>query len=347
VINLSATAAGLLEALDEPALLIDPEGTILCANRALVALVGRPVGGSVLDLHRGDAGALHVYLQRCLGSRQPLVGMLAVSGVAGDRRLPCRGSLVTAAGERAVLLRTAHQSEDRFAALNGKVRQLNAELRERWKAKALLEETLCERELLMNELQHRVKNNMHMLAGMLTAAEREADTPEAKAALRDMARRFEAVNAVQQLLYNSSNLDCIGSDALIVTLLRAATSIAPDAIESRLSVDPVTLPIEFAIPIALILNELLTNAVKYGRQPGLAHCIMVAFLGQQGQIQIVVEDHGPGFMPVEGPKRASGLGLVRGLLRQLGGSIAVEHGIGARCVVSIPHPHARRLAATN
>lgn len=344
---LSGAAAGLLEALDEPAMLIDPDGSILSANRALVALVGRPVGGSVLDLHCGDAGTLQIYLQRCLGSRQPLVGMLAVPGPAGPQRLPCRGSLVAADGDRAILLRLAHQSEDRFAALTGKVKQLSAELRERWKAKALLEEALRERELLLNELQHRVKNNMHMLAGMLATAAREADTPEAMAALCDTARRFEAVNVVQQLLYNSGNLDSIGSDALIATLLRAAISMAPDPIESELRVDPLILRIEFAIPIALILNELLTNAVKYGCRPGLAHNIMVAFSGQDGQIQMVVEDHGPGFALIEGTKRASGLGLVRGLLRQLGGSITVEPRVGARCIIIIPYPHARARAAAS
>lgn len=343
--TLSAAVAGLLEALEEPALLIAADGAILLANRALVALAGRPAG-SIFDFHRGDTAALRLYLERCLGSRQPLFGMLAVPAGEGERRLPCRGSLMTAAGERAILLRMAFQTEERFAALSGKVKQLSEELRERWKAKALLEETLRERELLLNELQHRVKNNMHMLGGMLATAEREADTPEAKVALRDTARRFEAVNAVQQLLYNSSQIDSIGSDALIATLLRSAAGMAPDAITSQLAVDPVTLPIEFAIPIALILNELLTNAVKYGRQPDVAQSIMVAFIDQHGQIQIVVEDRGPGFVLVEGAKRGSGLGLVRGLLRQLGGSIAVEQGIGARCVVSIPHPRTRPARAT-
>ena len=344
MITLAGAATGLLEALDEPAMLIDPDGTILAANRALAALVVRPVGGSVLDLHCGDADALQIYLQRCLGARQPLVGMLALPGAGLPRRLPCRGSLVTTAGERAILLRLAQQSEERFAALTGKVKQLSAELRERWKAKLLLEQTLRERELLLNELQHRVKNNMHMLAGMLTTAAREADSPAARAALQDTARRFEAVNAVQQLLYNSSNLDSIGSEALIATLLRAAVSIAPEPVESQLRVDPVILNIELAIPIALILNELLTNAVKYGRRPGRPHRLMVAFSEQQGQVRIVVQDHGPGFMLVEGTKRGSGLGLVRGLLRQLGGSIVVEQDDGARCVLAMPQSRARPLA---
>lgn len=343
---LSADAVGLLEALDEPAMLIDRDGMILRSNRALAALVGHPVNGPVYDLHVGDPAVLRTYLARCLGSRQPLAGMLAVRCSDGERRLPCRGSLVVAPEQRAILLRLAHQGEDRFAKLTGKVRQLSEELRERWKAKALLEETLRERELLLSELQHRVKNNMHMLASMLTTAEREADTAEAKAALRDAALRFEAVNAVQQLLYNSSNLDSIGSDALIATLLRAAIGLAPEDVTRELFIDPVTLPIEFAIPVALILNELLINAVKYGRTPELAHTIRVEFIDQSGQIMIVVEDHGPGFVLVEGHKRASGLGLVRGLLRQLGGSIAVEKRIGARCVVNIPQPRARAASAT-
>jgi two-component sensor histidine kinase len=337
-------ATALLEALSEPVLLVADDGTILHANRAAAALVGeRLTGQPVSTLHVGDAGALHAYLKRCLGSRQPLVGALELVGEAGSRKLQCRGSLVIAEGDRAILLRLSRMDEERFTALARKVEELGMELRERQRARALLEETLRERELLLRELEHRVKNNMHMLAAMLMGAEREATSEEAKAALRDASLRFSAVSAVQQLLYNSENLESIGSEALVATLLRAALSIAPGETETEVAIDQVDLPIDAAVPIALMLNELLTNAIKYGRLPEHRQKVKVEFLQKGQRIEIAVQDNGPGFDLRECRKRASGLGLVRGLLRQLGGSLAVEQHGGSRCTLSFTDPRCKSV----
>lgn len=335
----STAATAILEALSEPALLVADDGIILHANRAAAALAGERLAGRLLSaLHTGDAGALHAYLNRCLGSRQPLVGALELPGETASRKLQCRGSLVFADGDRAILLRLSRKDEERFTALARKVEELGRELSERQRARALLEEALRERELLLRELQHRVKNNMHMLAAMLMGAEREATSEEAKAALRDASLRFSAVSAVQQLLYNSDDLESIGSEALVETLLRAALSLAPGGTETEVAVDPVDLPIDAAVSIALMLNELLTNAIKYGRPPKHRQKVKVEFRHKGQRIEVSVQDNGPGFDLAECRKRASGLGLVRGLLRQLGGSLAVEQDGGSRCTLSFPDP---------
>lgn len=335
-------AAALLEALSEPALLVGQEGIILYANRAAAALISEPtVGRPLVTWHLGDSGVLAAYLRRCLGSRQPLIGSLELPGDAAPRKFQCRGSLVTGEGEKAVLLRLSRTDEERFTALTRKVEELNRELAERRKARAILDETLRERELLMRELQHRVKNNMHMLAAMLVGAEREATSAEAKAALRDAASRFFAVSAVQQLLYDSADLERIDSEALVRTLVSAAVSSATEAPAMEVAVDPMDLPIEAAVPIALILNELLTNAIKYGRVPARPQRIRLEFLQKGSRIQICVADNGPGFDFADCRKRASGLGLVKGLLRQLSGALVVEQDDGSRCTAIIPQPRAK------
>lgn len=337
-------SAALLEGLPEPALLVGEDETILYANRAAAALMGERVAGQPLAAwHRGEATVLATYLNRCLGSRQPLVGMLELRADAGPRKLQCRGSLVAAEGKRAILLRLSRIDEERFTALTRKVEELNRELRERRRAEAILDESLKERELLVRELQHRVKNNMHMLAAMLVGAEREATSAEAKVALRDAAVRFHAVSAVQQLLYESADVESINSEALVATLLRAAVSTAPEAPLTEVSVDAIDLPIEAAVPIALMLNELLTNAIKYGRLPTRRQKVRLEFLQKSQRVEITVADNGPGFDLADYRKRASGLGLVKGLLRQLGGALTVEQDDGSRCSATFPLPRSKQV----
>jgi two-component sensor histidine kinase len=235
-----------------------------------------------------------------------------------------------------VFLRLTRTDEERFKALSFKVEQLNTEIRERRRAQAILQETLRERELLLRELQHRVKNNMHMLAGLLAGAAREASSAEAKAALNETSLRFAAVSAVQQLLYSSDKLETIDSEALASTLFAAVVGISAAPVDPDMQVDPFDLPIQAAVPVALILNELLTNAVKHGKPAGARQALSLRLSLNSEKLSIEVRDNGPGFDLGVDKKRSSGIGLVRGLLRQLGGALEVRREDGACCIATIP-----------
>jgi two-component sensor histidine kinase len=87
------------------------------------------------------------------------------------------------------------------------------------------------------------------------------------------------------------------------------------------------------MPLALVLNELLTNAVKYGMKGGTG-VIRVGLTRENGSGTLYVEDDGPGFDFEEARRRSSGLGLVTGLARQLRGRLTVERLPGARCTVT-------------
>jgi two-component sensor histidine kinase len=90
------------------------------------------------------------------------------------------------------------------------------------------------------------------------------------------------------------------------------------------------------MPLALIVNELLTNAAKHGINGRGTGEIMVALLRDGDHLVLSVEDDGPGFPLKDTGRRSSGLGLVRGLSQQLRGSFTVESGSGGRCVVRFP-----------
>ena len=275
---------------------------------------------------------------RRLKPRQLLIGGLTLRTKGSERKFSCRAGFFFDDDDRFVLLRLSMSGEHSFAALTRTVAELKGELKKRQRSEAVLAETVRERELLFRELEHRVKNNMQMLAAMLYVAEREASSAEAKIALKDASMRFSAVSSVQQLLYRSESLTSISAEALVSTLLQSAKTLAPNAIDTELAVEHIQLPIDSAVPIGLMLNELITNSVKYGRPSEATQTLRVEFARAANQIEIVVKDNGPGFDLSETRKRASGIGLVRGLLRQLGGSIRVERENGARCVVSFPDP---------
>jgi two-component sensor histidine kinase len=129
---------------------------------------------------------------------------------------------------------------------------------------------------------------------------------------------------------------------LIATLVAGLRSIGPKDLKADLQVDAIDLPIDEAVPVALVINELLTNAAKYGRPALGGQLVRVEFQVRGDLINIVVHDNGPGFNLADSRKRASGIGLVRGLLRQLGGSLEVQVENGARCSVGFPDPRLKK-----
>ena len=197
-----------------------------------------------------------------------------------------------------------------------------------------------QRTLLM-ELNHRVKNNMQMLYSLLVAAGREAQSEEARSVLADAGRRIAAMAAAQRLLYGEANPRSFRADDLLRTICDGARQSSANRITIGVDAEPIQLSNEAAQPLALILNELLTNAIKYGIGNRPNGEIRTMLRRHDGNIELSVHDDGPGFVPLETQRRASGLGLVRGLASQLNGRFTVDPGPGANCVVSFPESCAR------
>ena len=334
--SLDQDAAALLEGLPEATLAVSSAGDVLYNNLAARRLLGGDaVGRPLASLHAGDPEPVRRFLERSGSTTAQMIGSMVLGGPGGrETAYRLRGTRVALSGGPAVLLRIDRQDEERFADLTRKLGALDREVRERLHAEAVLSETVRERELLLRELQHRVKNNMHMLQALLTGAEREADEDEAKRALREVSLRVGAVNLVQQLLYSSVDLETIGSVPLADAVFKGALALADRRIESHCAVEPFDIPIDSAVPLALVMNELLTNAVKYGRPPEGPQRIALSMAREGRRVRLAIEDNGPGCGAVHGSKRSSGIGLVRGLVRQLGGSFNIEGEEGTRCLVT-------------
>ena len=186
--------------------------------------------------------------------------------------------------------------------------------------------------VLLKELNHRVKNNMQMLQALLTSAQRETTNSEARAVLDNASRRIAAMAAAQQVLYGEMQPTSFSTRDFLEAVCSTIQSTLSTRVRIVIEDAPGELSNDVAMPLALILNELLINAVKHGTVGG---AIRVGIARRDQVCSLWVHDDGPGFeLDASTRRRSSGLGLVTGLSRQIGGSFSVERDGGARCIVS-------------
>jgi two-component sensor histidine kinase len=192
------------------------------------------------------------------------------------------------------------------------------------------------REQFLDELNHRLKNNLQMLRGLLQAASRKTDSAEAREVLLDTSRRIAAMGTAQEIFYSVRNsIDVSGQGFLDAVCANARVFFSKD-VSINHEATTGSLPKETAVPLALALNELLTNAVKHGADDRGRVTIDVRLSQRSGSHELHVQDHGPGFNFEQAHGRTSGLGLVTMLARRLNGSFTVERRSGALCTLRFP-----------
>jgi PAS domain S-box-containing protein len=187
--------------------------------------------------------------------------------------------------------------------------------------------------LLLKELNHRVKNNMQMLQILLEAGAQRATNAEARAVLREASGRVTAMAAAQRVLYTTSDATRFNARDFLNTICETAKLTFPQELDIDCETDPIQLSNDVAMPLALIANELLTNAVKYGLNGADAGSIRARLIREDEFLLFSVEDDGPGFDLQSIQQRRSGLALVQALARQLGGRFEVTRTHVTRCSV--------------
>ena len=196
-------------------------------------------------------------------------------------------------------------------------------------------ETISLSEQLLDEWNHRLKNNLQILVGLLESGYRKARNREAREVLSDAIRRIGAIGTAQRACYCAPGSTDVNGQELV----NAVCTNARILFGSNVSIDCKTargnLPKEAAMPLALIINELLMNAAKYGANQHGQVTITVGFSRCPGIYELCVQDEGLGF-DLDPSSRLSGLGLVGALAQRLGGSFSVERTPGARCTVRFP-----------
>jgi PAS domain S-box-containing protein len=186
--------------------------------------------------------------------------------------------------------------------------------------------------LLLDELNHRTKNNMQMLQSLLYSAARTAHSEEARKVLNEASARIAAMAAAQRVLYGRSDATRFAAEEFLPAVCETIRQLLPPEARIECGAARGVLSNDVAMPLALILNELLTNAVKHGIKDHARQGARVSLTGQDGRLALCVEDDGEGFDLEEVRKTSSGLQLVLGLARQLHGTLCVTKNPSRACL---------------
>jgi len=201
--------------------------------------------------------------------------------------------------------------------------------------------SLREKETLLKEVHHRVKNNLQVVSSMLSLQRSYTHDERALGPLFESQQRVLAMAALHEFLYQSKDLARVDTGAYLshlVSILAETFGVA-NQVKLVFELDEVSLDVDQAIPCGLITNELVSNAFKYAYQNGRSGTLTVGLSEHAGRVALCVTDDGPGFVaraPQVAPSTL-GLSLVELLTQQLGGELTVANDHGARFVVSFPN----------
>ena len=210
---------------------------------------------------------------------------------------------------------------------------------ERSRAEERVRASLREKETLLREVHHRVKNNLQVISGLLHFQAKRIHDPRDLAAFEEGRMRLLSMMLVHELLYRSPTLSRVDFAAYVSSLVARLSSFYQERpVELSVRVEPTELPVDTALPCGMILCELITNIYKHafvGRADGRAQVLLQ---GTSDGLMLTVSDDGRG-VPLEfDPTRVRSFGwrLIGKLVEQLGGDIDVESEHGATVRVSIP-----------
>lgn len=212
----------------------------------------------------------------------------------------------------------------------------------RKQAEEHLQQMLAEREALIKEVNHRVKNNFSSAASLLSLQASVAEHPETRAALYESHGRILSMAAIHEQLCQADNLtdinvsECL--DRIAISLCHAHQAAGAGVTLSTRLTPPVFLTAKHALPCALIINELVTNALKYAFPEGRAGGLRVALAEHDGRVILAVSDNGVGLPPELDIEQSSSLGLrlVQGFVLGLRGTLNVSREGGAAFTVTFP-----------
>ena len=203
----------------------------------------------------------------------------------------------------------------------------------------MLTKSLQEKEVLIKEIHHRVKNNMQIISSMLNLQGSYNRNPELKDIIVDMQNRIKSMAIIHEELYRSNDLSEINFGWCLQNLtndLLYSYAADPALIKIRLDVADVRLSIDTSLPCSLIINELVSNALKYAFPGGREGEVFVSMhKDESGACTLVVRDNGVGIPQEMDMEKVGSMGLllVKLLVRQIGGTLAVRREAGTEYAI--------------
>jgi two-component sensor histidine kinase/tetratricopeptide (TPR) repeat protein len=230
------------------------------------------------------------------------------------------------------------RSNRRLEAKQGEINRQNQSLQQLVTEKDRL---LEEKEWLLKEIHHRVKNNLQIVISLLNTQSAYLDNDAALMAIRDSQHRMRAMSLIHQRLYQSETESAIDMQAYIRELVEYLSDNfnLSHKIRFSLQVEKIAMDVAQAVPVGLILNEAITNAFKYAfpdNSEGTINILMKQ--GQDSHVMLSIADNGRG-LPAgfdAAAVRSLGMNLMQGLTKQLNGVFVIKDDQGVAIIIRFP-----------
>lgn len=313
----------VISGLDADVVLVGRGGRLIYANPRARERLGDPADGAeVTDIFADWDADMRDQMTRTAQANQWVPVNLTPRANGEAMRFRARGIRHGATGETMLLLLADRRRDQGFTRLKALVRELNQELSEKRRTQLALRGALDSEERLHSELIHRVKNNLSLLNALIHFRRNATNDPNVRESLKELEQRVHAILAVHDLLDRAGEIDYVRAGDLIRSLChQLERSLLPDHIELENELLDISLNVEDATPLSLLINELVINAVKHAFPDGQRGTVHVA-LKKNGvdKLEVSVADNGGGY-PDEVKRIGSGSKIVQALARQIGGTL--------------------------
>lgn len=211
---------------------------------------------------------------------------------------------------------------------------------ERKRSEALITSSLKEKEVLLKEIHHRVKNNLQVISSLLNLQAANVQDPKTLEQLKESQNRIRSMALIHERLYQSDDLARIDFGEYVRGLVSyLARSYSAPRVRVNIDVQDINLAVNAAIPCGLIINELVSNALKYAFPEGRSGTVWIRLVATEGENGVLtVEDDGIGLSRNIDFENTTTLGLqlVNTLTRQLNGTIVLSRDSGTAFSITFP-----------
>jgi PAS domain S-box-containing protein len=330
----AAAADSIIATLADALFLVSPDGKILHANQATAELLGY-AAGELADqpVHTIFAAGERSLFEQIRDERLPAAGSMRDAEtvlIAKDaRRIPVS------------LSASSVQAED--GAHKGIV-CVARDLTERKRAEAQIMAALREKDILLKEIHHRVKNNLQMISSLLMLQSEATRSEQALAALSQSRDRIYSMAIIHEMLYRARDLSQVDLTTYTQRLadhLKHSYDVDARGIALKISPGEVLLDADAAIYCGLVIHELVSNAFRHAFPGGRSGEVGIELRTESGRVVLAVSDNGVGLPPDAELGRDDSLGfqLVTMLTNQLGGTVEVDRNGGTKIRVAFGPSH--------
>ena len=205
--------------------------------------------------------------------------------------------------------------------------------------KQQLAKALSDKDILLREIHHRVKNNLQLVSSLLTLQGRSMDNESAQKAINEGKSRIRSMALIHQDLYQKENLTSVNTQQYFKNLcqeLYETYSISKNKVALEMDIEDISIDVDTLVPLGLITNEIISNSLKYAFPNNKKGILKVVLKGKNGGLYLKVSDNGIGYDPGEISPNSFGTRLIHSLTQQLEAELLISTAKGTTIEVIMP-----------